>query len=191
MIKGCAGPKQQLIKRKSKRNQLVVVATGLTITIITFPGLTTTTTTEDTTGDTMVDTMVDTTTRRGITSPFVGAGVGVPTPGGSSQGDASNVTSAVTGTASVPMLRSLAQPLPTRTKELVSDKLSVNNIITDNNINIDSDINFEYQNSSETVSVKGRLRQCYEFWSSINSNSYILSVIKFGYKILFVSLPLM
>ena len=38
-------------------------------------------------------------------------------------------------------------------------------------------------------SPKGRLRQCFEFWSNITDNSYILNLIKFGYNIPFSSLP--
>ena len=45
------------------------------------------------------------------------------------------------------------------------------------------------QDSSDLISVKGRLKQNIDFWISINSNEYVLDVIKNGYKLPFKHFP--
>ena len=57
--------------------------------------------------------------------------------------------------------------------------------ITDN---IDHE-NFEFEQTSTNISVKGRLKEHVEFWEKIGANDYVLSVIKNGYRIPFVTVP--
>ena len=53
---------------------------------------------------------------------------------------------------------------------------------------IDRD-NFEYEQSAPAPTLKGRLKSRVSYWESINANRFIV-VIKFGYRIPFVSTPL-
>ena len=54
---------------------------------------------------------------------------------------------------------------------------------------IDRD-NFEYEQSAPAPTLKGRLKSRVSYWESINANRFIVDVIKFGYRIPFVSTPL-
>ena len=57
------------------------------------------------------------------------------------------------------------------------------------NLPIDRD-NFEYEQSAPAPTLKGRLKSRVSYWESINANRFIVDVIKFGYRIPFVSTPL-
>ena len=57
------------------------------------------------------------------------------------------------------------------------------------NLPIDRD-NFEYEQSAPAPTLKGRLKSRVSYWESINANRFIVDVIKFGYRIPFVSIPL-
>lgn len=50
--------------------------------------------------------------------------------------------------------------------------------------------NYEYEQSAPAPTLKGRLKHCVSYWESINANRFIVDVIKFGYRIPFVSTPL-
>ena len=50
--------------------------------------------------------------------------------------------------------------------------------------------NFEYEQSAPALTLKGRLKSRVFYWESINANRFIVDVIKFGYRIPFVSTPL-
>ena len=58
-----------------------------------------------------------------------------------------------------------------------------------NNLPIDRD-NFEYEQSAPAPTLKGRLKSRVSYWESINANRFIADVIKFGYRIPFISTPL-
>ena len=48
---------------------------------------------------------------------------------------------------------------------------------------------FEYETGVSDINVKGRLKQSFDFWENIGTSSFILDVIKYGYKIPLLSQP--
>ena len=72
------------------------------------------------------------------------------------------------------------------------DKLKVSELMRNNHFGNDFGKNcekFDFESDNHVVSVKGRLKRSINFWHSIDANSYILSVIKNGYRIPFVNDP--
>ena len=69
-------------------------------------------------------------------------------------------------------------PARVGSRGMTKEKLSISEIeIVDN---------FELEQGSKPIPVKGRLRNCLEFWKNIEANEFVLNTIKYGY-----SLPLL
>jgi len=64
-----------------------------------------------------------------------------------------------------------------------------NNLVSSLECTLESK-NFEYVESDESISVKGRLKTKLPFWSNtLKANKTILDVVEKGYKIPFINLP--
>ena len=47
----------------------------------------------------------------------------------------------------------------------------------------------EYEQGTNELIVKGRLKPCIEFWRKIDANPEVLKIIQFGYKLPFIESP--
>lgn len=57
-------------------------------------------------------------------------------------------------------------------------------------VDFDYDRNlFEIEQNSALPVLKGRLRSCLSYWHTIGANSFVIDIIKFGYRIPFISTP--
>ena len=67
-----------------------------------------------------------------------------------------------------------------------TDKLSIDYL---DSLSFNFSEKFEYEQESDSITVKGSLKSHLSFWKEINANDYILDVIEHGYQIPFVTTP--
>ena len=51
------------------------------------------------------------------------------------------------------------------------------------------EIKLSQNNKTPSISVRGRLKKCVSYWTSIGASKFILDVTEFGYKIPFLDTP--
>ncbi|VDI19346.1 Hypothetical predicted protein [Mytilus galloprovincialis] len=76
----------------------------------------------------------------------------------------------------------------------INDKYSLNLIDTENlgkneHLDIIQLDSFEYEKSFQSASVKGRLKEHLNYWQEIDTNTFVLDIIKNGYSIPFITTP--
>ena len=87
----------------------------------------------------------------------------------------------ITGGGTVPSVETAPPATTAQTTRTKENKLSAFDLSLDNK--------FEYQSNCKSPSVKGSLKEHYNFWAEIGSNQYILDVIQNGYRLPLITTP--